>query len=101
MSLPDVANHDLGESEDDMDLKTRTGLARRIREVREDLYGPHGAQFLADALGLPLETWANHERGVTIPAEVILRLIDATGVSPRWLLTGEEPKYPRRISLGP
>ena len=97
-SPPDVAIETLAESEDDMDLKTRTGLARRIREVREDHYGPHGAQFLADALGLSLETWGNYERGVTAPAEVILRLIDGTGVSPRWLLTGAGPKYPGRDS---
>ena len=76
-----------------MTLQQRTWLARRILKVREDLYGPHGAQFLADALDLPLGTWLNYERGVTIPAEVILRLIDATGVSPRWLLTGGGERY--------
>jgi hypothetical protein len=68
-------------------------LAHRVREVREDLYGEYGAQFLADALELPLRTWANYERGVMIPAQIILRLIDATGVSPSWLLTGRGPKY--------
>lgn len=71
-------------------------LAHRVREVREDLYGEHGAQFLADALGLPLRTWANYEQGVTIPAEFILKLIDMTRVSPHWLLTGRGPKYPER-----
>jgi Bacteriophage CI repressor helix-turn-helix domain len=71
-------------------------LAQRVREVREDLYGEHGTQFLADALGLPLRTWVNYERGVTIPAEIILKLIVATGVSPQWLLTGQGPKYPAR-----
>ncbi len=68
-------------------------LARRVREIREDFYGEPGAQFLADALGLPLGTWANYERGVTIPAVVILRLIVATGVRPHWLLTGRGPKF--------
>jgi hypothetical protein len=68
-------------------------LADRIREVREDLYGEYGAQFLADALDLPLRTWANYERGVVIPAEVILKLIETTRVSPCWLLTGRGPKY--------
>lgn len=71
-------------------------LAHRVREVREDLYGEHGAQFLADALGLPLRTWANYEQGVIIPAEFILKLIDMTRVSPQWLLTGRGPKYPER-----
>jgi hypothetical protein len=68
-------------------------LALRVREVREDFCGEHGAHFLADDLGLPLGTWANYERGVTIPAEVILRLIEITRVRPRWLLTGRGPKY--------
>ena len=76
-------------------------LAHRVREIREDLYGEYGAQFLADALGLPLRTWANYERGVTIPAVCILKLIDATGVSPHWLLTGRGPKYPGRPSSEP
>jgi hypothetical protein len=75
-------------------VKTKhSDLAQRVREVREDLYGEYGAQFLADALGLPLGTWANYEHGVIIPAEVILKLIDLTGVNPSWLLTGQEPKY--------
>ena len=68
-------------------------LAGRVREVREDLYGEFGAQSLADALGLPLRTWLNYERGVTIPAPVILALIEATGVDPHWLMTGEGDRY--------
>ena len=68
-------------------------LAQRVREVREDMYGEYGAQFLADALDLPLRTWANYERGVVIPAVVILKLIDVTRVNPCWLLTGRGAKY--------
>lgn len=71
----------------------QAGLAHRVREIREDLYGEYGAQFLADALDLPLGTWVNYERGVVIPAGVILRLIETTRVSPCWLLTGRGPKY--------
>ena len=82
-------------------IQQQADLAHRVREVREDLYGEHGAQFLSDALGLPVRTWANYERGVTIPAVCILKLIDATGVSPRWLLTGRGPKYPGRVSSEP
>jgi hypothetical protein len=69
------------------------GLEERIREVRDDFYGNHGTQFLADALGVPRDTWMNYERGVTIPGIVVLKLIDATGANPRWLLTGKGPKY--------
>ena len=85
-------------SRDDMNRQVHASLSRRVREVREDLYGLHGAQFLADALELPLRTWVNYERGVTIPAGVILRLVVATGVNSRWLLDGRGPKYPARDS---
>src|SRR5262245_3666656 len=79
------------------DVKQRQAdLADRVREVREDLYGESGIQSLADALGLPPGTWANYERGGTIPAEVILNLIEATEVNPWWLLTGRGAKYDRR-----
>jgi hypothetical protein len=66
----------------------RAGLARRVRQVREERFGEHGGPLLAGALGLPARTWANSEQGVTIPAEAILRFIAVTGVSPQWLLDG-------------
>jgi hypothetical protein len=69
------------------------GLTRRIREIREDLYGRQSSRSLADALKLPPETWANYERGVIIPAHVILAFIEITGANPHWLLTGEGEPY--------
>jgi hypothetical protein len=78
------------------------GLAQRVREIREDLYGPHGARSLADDLELPAETWANYERGVIIPAQVILAFIEVTGAAPHWLLTGAGERYTsRRAATGP
>jgi hypothetical protein len=71
----------------------RIPLAQRVREVREELFGEHGAPLLADALGLPLLTWIHYENGCTIPAHVILRFIEVTTVHPHWLLTGEGNKY--------
>lgn len=35
----------------------------------------------------------NYETGVVIPATVILRFIEITRASPRWLLTGEGPPF--------
>jgi DNA-binding transcriptional regulator YiaG len=64
-------------------------LADRLREIREDLCGEHGAQFLADALKVRVETWLNYESGVTAPAHVVLKLIDIARVNPHWLLTGQ------------
>jgi DNA-binding transcriptional regulator YiaG len=70
-------------------------LAARIREVREDMYGEHGAQFMADALGIALRTWTNYESGVVMPAKIVLKLIDTMQVNPSWLLTGRGEKYDR------
>ena len=69
-------------------------LARRLREVRLELYGENGGPLLAEVLGLPARTWAHYEAGVTIPGLVILRFIDATRVEPHWLLTGEGERRP-------
>jgi hypothetical protein len=68
-------------------------LARRIREVRNDLYGENGGPHLAEALNLPIHTWMNYESGVIIPALVVLRFINVCGVSPGWLLTGEGKRF--------
>jgi hypothetical protein len=77
----------------DSNRRKRPELAGRLREIREDLCGEYGAQFLADALDVRLETWLNYESGVTVPAHVVLKLIDIARVNPRWLLTGQgEPR---------
>jgi hypothetical protein len=70
-------------------------LTARVREVRRELYGEGGAPVLAEALGLSVRTWQDFEMGVTIPATVILRFIDLTGVDPSWLLTGQGEARPR------
>ena len=68
--------------------ENQAALAARLREIREAFYGEHGAQFLADALEIPLQTWLNYESGVAIPGETVLKLIVVARVSPDWLLTG-------------
>ena len=74
---------------DNVNRQRQHGLALRLREIREDLYGEYGAQFLADALEVRVETWLNYESGVTMPAHVVLKLIDIARVNPHWLLTGQ------------
>ena len=84
-----------------MNQQLLAGLAQRVREIREDLYGPKGARSLADILELPPETWTNYERGVIIPAQVILAFIEVTGTDPHWLLTGQGERYTsRRAATG-
>jgi len=68
-------------------------LAERLKNVRIELFGQHGGAQLANLLGIPHRTWYNYEIGVTVPAEVILRFINATHVEPRWLLSGQGEKY--------
>jgi hypothetical protein len=75
----------------------RPALALRLREIREILYGEDGASFLADALDIQVATWLNFESGVTMPAHVVLKLIDVARVNPHWLLTGRgDPRDDRR-----
>jgi transcriptional regulator with XRE-family HTH domain len=65
-------------------------LAARLRAIRSERFG-EGLAALAEAVGVPKGTWRNYESGVTIPGPVLLRFIDATGASPRWLFDGEGP----------
>lgn len=76
-----------------MARKVHTDMAERLREIREDLYGAHGAQFMADRLNIPLKTWLHFESGVVVSGQTILKLIVETNVNPRWLLSGQGPKY--------
>jgi hypothetical protein len=48
---------------------------------------------MARRLGIPVRTWYNYEGGVTVPAEVILKIIELTSIEAGWLLHGEEPKF--------
>jgi len=71
----------------------KASLSRRLREIRQNLFGEHGGPELARRLDLPARTWYNYETGVTVPAEVLLGVIEQTGANPMWLLSGEGPHY--------
>ena len=74
-------------------------LALRLREIREGLCGEDGAQVLADALEVRVETWLNYESGVTMPAHVALKLIRIARVNPHWLLTGQGDPHDDRTCV--
>src|SRR6476620_10163265 len=76
-------------------VNVKASLSRRLREIRQELFGEHGGPELARRLGLPARTWYNYETGVTVPAEVLLGFIDQTGANPAWLLSGDGPRYHR------
>jgi hypothetical protein len=85
-------------------ISNRLAIAKRVSELRTELFGARGKAAMARRLGLPLRTWYNYEEGTTIPAEVILSIIDVTSVEPTWLLDERGPKYrltmPEEADLG-
>ena len=84
-----------------VDNMIHVALGRRVRELRQELFGEWGGPALAEALDLPAETWANFEGGVIMPAPVILGFIELTGADPHWLLTGQGERYTtRRAATG-
>lgn len=74
-------------------LTIKSALSRRLREIRQELFGEHGGPELARRLNLPARTWYNYETGVTVPAEVLLAFIELTGASPGYLTTGEGSRF--------
>ena len=84
-------------------VNVKASLSRRLREIRQEIFGDHGGPELARRLGLPARTWYNYETGVTVPAEVLLGFIEQTGANPIWLLTGEgsrvSPHYRRAAAF--
>ena len=74
-------------------VQAKYALAERLRTLRAELYGDRGGPELSRRLGLPIRTWYNYESGVTVPAEVVLRIIELTSVEPIWLLHGQGPKF--------
>jgi hypothetical protein len=74
-------------------VNVKASLSRRLREIRQEIFGEHGGPELARRLNLPARTWYNYETGVTVPAEVLLGFIEQTGANPGWLLNGEGQRY--------
>jgi hypothetical protein len=74
-------------------IRVKHGLSERLRSLRTEFYGERGGPDLARTLGIPVRTWYNYENGVTVPAEIILRIVELTQVEPVWLLRGEGPKF--------
>lgn len=73
-------------------IRVKQSLSERLRSLRTEFYGERGGPDLARTLGIPVRTWYNYENGVTVPAEIILRIVELTSVEPIWLLRGLGPK---------
>jgi hypothetical protein len=74
-------------------VREKYSLAERLRAIRAELFGERGGPEMARRLGIPVRTWYNYEAGVTVPAEVVLRIIELTSLEPSWLLSGKGPKF--------
>jgi Peptidase S24-like len=79
-------------------VRAKLALAERLAALRSELYGDRGGPEMARRLGIPVRTWYNYEGGVTVPAEVILKIIELTAVEVGWLLHGEEPKFRNQLT---
>ena len=78
-------------------VRAKLALAERLASLRSELFGERGGPEMARRLGIPVRTWYNYEAGVTVPAEVILKIIELTSVEPSWLLHGKGPKFRQGI----
>jgi len=74
-------------------VRAKLQLAERLTALRSELFGERGGPEMARRLGIPVRTWYNYEGGVTVPAEVVLKIIELTSVEAGWLLHGEGPKF--------
>ena len=70
-------------------MTQKASLIQRVRAVRTELYGEQGVEALAETLRIPAKTLRNYERGLTMPAALMLEFLDVTAADPHWLLTGE------------
>ena len=76
-------------------VNVKASLSRRLREIRQEIFGEHGGPELARRLNLPARTWYNYETGVTVPAEVLLGFIEQTGANPIVVAERRGPEIPR------
>src|SRR5580704_11670221 len=74
-------------------VQSKHALAERIMALRMDLFGARGGPELARRLGIPVRTWYNYEGGITVPGEILLKIIEVTTVNPMWLLHGTGRRF--------
>jgi hypothetical protein len=79
-------------------VKSREDMGARLELLRrrigsENFAGDHLNRWL----GASFSSWYRYERGARIPGDLVCRLILETGVSPRWLLTGEGEMIPGQV----
>lgn len=96
MALPEPDPGSGPEPEPRAGISSKLELGSRLRAIRLEIYGQHGAPMLALALGFSSRAWLEAESQGAISAESMLQFLVLTGAHPHWLLTGEGPTYQRR-----
>jgi len=76
-----------------MDDKTHLDeMCSRIAALRQEMEGVRGKAAFAKRLGLSASTYDNYENGRAVPADVLVRIAEVSGVDLRWLITGQSPE---------
>jgi hypothetical protein len=83
----------------------RAAIGRRLRLLRREIWGGTtryvmGLTEMQKQLRVAGRSLENYEKGTTMPAEVLLRLILETSASPQWLLTGEGSMFTEARQAG-
>ena len=68
-------------------------FADRLRAIREDAYGERGKSAFARAVGIPITSYENYEQGRLPTMDIVVKMMAATRVNPRWLFHGKGPQY--------
>jgi hypothetical protein len=69
-------------------VRSKLAIAGRLAALRLAIFGERGGPEMARRLNIPARTWYNYEKGITVPAEIILQIIKQTSVEAGWLLDG-------------
>lgn len=68
-------------------------VCERTKELRVELCGKRGRSKVATMLGITPSTYHYYERGRVLPADLMVKLCESTGVNVEWFLLGTGPKY--------
>ncbi|MCD4657368.1 MAG: helix-turn-helix domain-containing protein [Planctomycetes bacterium] len=73
-------------------------FAKRLLELRRQLFGDRGQRHFANYLGIPQSSLGKYEKSVSPNIQTIERIINKTGCNPNWLLLGEGRMFDNRYT---
>ena len=70
-------------------------ISVRLRFLRLKHFGHRGKRAFANAIGIPLSTYASYESGRNPPSDVLVKISEITSCDLKWLMTGRaSPEAP-------